>query len=46
MSAENKEWDEDVVRSLVGDEDVESVLNTPLLDSVTMDSLTWWPDSR
>ncbi|CAJ2659545.1 unnamed protein product [Trifolium pratense] len=46
MSAEDKQWDEDVVRSLVGAEDVDSVLNTPLLDSATVDSLTWWPDSR
>jgi hypothetical protein len=46
LHTESKHWDEDIVRSLVGAEDVDSVLNTPLLDSVTVDTLTWWPDSR
>lgn len=27
-------------------EDVEYVVNTPLLDSIVEDSLCWWPDSR
>lgn len=40
---DRKQWDVEKVKNLVADELVDFVLSVPLFESITNDTLMWWP---